>query len=45
MKIDQEKKSFTFVVDEVPALAGVDPFLLLIDRLPDDNMKKPALVD
>jgi aminopeptidase N len=45
VKINEEKKSFTFVVDEVPALAGVDPFLLLIDRLPDDNMKKPALVD
>ena len=44
-KIEQEKNSFTFVVDEVPALAGVDPFSLLIDRLPDDNMKKPSLVE
>ena len=45
VKIDQEKNTFTFMVDEVPALAGVDPFSLLIDRLPDDNMKKPVLVE
>ena len=35
-------KTFTFVVDEEPALAGVDPFNLLIDRLPEDNLKKPT---
>ena len=44
VKIDKEHSSFQFIVNEVPALAGVDPFSLLIDRLPDDNMKKPALV-
>jgi ABC-2 type transport system permease protein len=43
VKIDQEENSFKFVVAEEPVLAGVDPFLLLIDRLPDDNMKKPVL--
>jgi len=43
VKVDQEKSSYTFVVDEVPVLAGVDPFSLMIDRLPDDNMKKPKL--
>jgi hypothetical protein len=30
----------TFAVDELPDQAGVDPFLLLIDRVPDDNVKK-----
>jgi hypothetical protein len=33
----------TFTVDELPDQAGVDPFLLLIDRVPDDNTKKPTL--
>lgn len=45
VKIEQENSTFKFVVDEVPALAGVDPFLLLIDRLPEDNMKKPTEVN
>lgn len=45
VKINKDISSFTFVVDEVPALAGVDPFSLLIDRLPADNMKKPVRVD
>jgi aminopeptidase N len=34
----------SFITDELPDEAGVDPFLLLIDRIPDDNVKKPALV-
>jgi hypothetical protein len=34
----------TFTVDELPDQAGVDPFLLLIDRVPDDNTKKLTLV-
>jgi ABC-2 type transport system permease protein len=33
----------TFTVDEAPEQAGVDPFLLLIDRLPDDNVKKVSI--
>ena len=41
VKIKSNQAEYTFMVDEVPALAGVDPFLLLIDRLPDDNLKKP----
>lgn len=36
---------FVFVVDEVPDKAGIDPFLLLIDRMPRDNTKKVKLVD
>ena len=45
VKMDQEANQYKFVVDQVPALAGIDPFLLLIDRLPEDNMKKPELQD
>jgi ABC-type transport system involved in multi-copper enzyme maturation permease subunit len=34
------KRTFTFVVDQLPEKAGIDPLRLLIDRVPDDNMKK-----
>jgi len=37
------KSERTFTVDELPEKAGVDPFLLLIDRIPDDNTKKVTL--
>ena len=43
--ITKPKNEFTFTVNQPPALAGVDPFLLLIDRMPDDNLKKPTLED
>jgi ABC-2 type transport system permease protein len=33
------ERTYTFTVDEAPAKAGIDPFLLLIDRTPDDNTK------
>ncbi len=33
------QKTYTFTVNEAPAKAGIDPFLLLIDRVPDDNTK------
>jgi hypothetical protein len=29
----------TFTLNELPDKAGVDPFNLLIDRIPDDNVK------
>ncbi len=32
--------TFTFVVDELPERAGIDPFLLLVDRMPQDNTKR-----
>ncbi len=44
-KITQPKNVFKFVVDRQPHQVGVDPFLLLIDRQPDDNMKKPTRVN
>ena len=45
VKVNEETGQFTFVVDELPDLVGVDPFSLLIDRTPDDNMKTPSLVN
>jgi ABC-2 type transport system permease protein len=44
MHVTQLRSTETFTVDELPAEAGVDPFLLLIDRIPDDNVKKVSLV-
>ncbi|MEM6321965.1 MAG: M1 family aminopeptidase, partial [Bacteroidota bacterium] len=32
--------SFTLIVDELPYEAGIDPNYLLIDRLPEDNIRK-----
>ena len=37
--------TYTFVTDTKPDKAGVDPLLLLIDRVPDDNLKKVDLVN
>jgi aminopeptidase N len=31
--------TYTFTVDKAPDTAGIDPFDLLIDRIPDDNTK------
>jgi|694.fasta_scaffold00426_12 ABC-2 type transport system permease protein len=40
VKIDQENNMFKFVVDKKPYQAGIDPYNYLIDRVPDDNLKK-----
>lgn len=37
--ITQPVSTFTFTVDEKPDKAGVDPFSLLVDRNPEDNLK------
>jgi ABC-2 type transport system permease protein len=37
-KIEQEQQEFTVIVDKVPAQAGIDPLIKLIDRNPDDNV-------
>jgi ABC-2 type transport system permease protein len=34
------KGSFTFTTDSLPEKAGIDPLLLLVDRVPDDNLAK-----
>jgi len=37
------KSTHTFTVAELPYQAGVDPFVLLIDRVPDDNVKQVTI--
>ena len=37
-KITQEDQTFTFIVDQQPTRAGIDPYNKLIDRIADDNM-------
>ena len=37
--------TYTFVTDAKPDKAGIDPLLLLIDRIPDDNLKKVEFVN
>ena len=39
----QRNGTYTFVTPSVPDKAGIDPFALLIDRIPDDNMKSVAV--
>jgi len=39
------QSTYTFTTNEKPDKAGVDPLLLLIDRVPDDNLKKVDLVN
>ena len=40
VKINKTTNTFTFIVDEKPHKAGVDPFSLLVDLSPEDNMKE-----
>ena len=42
VKVQSGLNKFSFVVTEVPETAGVDPFSLLIDRVPADNLRKPT---
>jgi hypothetical protein len=41
--ITQRNSTFTFITDSLPDKAGIDPFALLIDRIPDDNLKSVTL--
>jgi aminopeptidase N len=41
--ITQRNSTFSFTVAQMPASAGIDPFALLIDRIPDDNTKNVTL--
>jgi len=43
MHITKRNSTFTFVTSQLPVKAGIDPFALLIDRIPDDNMKEVVL--
>jgi ABC-2 type transport system permease protein len=40
-----KQSTWTFTTEEKPDKAGVDPLLLLVDRVPDDNLKKVDLVN
>jgi ABC-2 type transport system permease protein len=40
LRMNKEKQQFTTIIKEEPYNAGVDPDYLLIDRVPDDNLKK-----
>jgi ABC-2 type transport system permease protein len=39
----QRDSRFTFTTAQLPEKAGIDPFALLIDRIPDDNLKNVTL--
>lgn len=39
IKFNQEKQSYTFVVNELPAKAAIDPKRILIERVYKDNFK------
>jgi hypothetical protein len=39
------RSTYTFTTPELPDRAGADPFLLLIDRNPDDNAKHVTLLE
>lgn len=43
MHITRQNSTFTFTTAQPPDTAGIDPFLLLIDRVPDDNVKSVKL--
>jgi ABC-2 type transport system permease protein len=43
LHITQRYSAFTFITAQLPEKAGIDPFALLIDRIPDDNVKNVAL--
>jgi len=38
--VTEPRQTFEFIVDEPPYEAGVDPNYYLIDRMPEDNMKR-----
>jgi hypothetical protein len=42
--ITQTRSTYTFTTPELPDQAGADPFLLLIERRPDDNTKHVTLL-
>jgi ABC-2 type transport system permease protein len=44
VRITNKQATFTFTTDSLPEKAGIDPFALLIDRVPDDNTKPVTLV-
>lgn len=43
LKLTDKENTFTFRVKEKPYQAGIDPYNYLIDRLPNDNVKRVTL--
>jgi ABC-type transport system involved in multi-copper enzyme maturation permease subunit len=43
MHITQRNSTFTFTTPQPPEKAGIDPFALLIDRIPEDNVKNVTM--
>jgi ABC-type transport system involved in multi-copper enzyme maturation permease subunit len=43
LHVTQRYSSFTFTTPQLPEKAGIDPFALLIDRIPDDNVQDVTL--
>ena len=39
-KITKAENTFTFIVDKEPYEAGIDPYNYLVDRIPEDNVKR-----
>jgi len=42
LKITKKDNTFSFRTKELPYQAGIDPYNYLIDRIPDDNIKKTS---
>lgn len=40
VKITDKENTFTFLTTEKPYQAGIDPYYYVVDRVPDDNLKK-----
>lgn len=40
VRITKKDNTFTFITDEMPDKAGIDPNSLMIDRMPKDNLKE-----
>jgi aminopeptidase N len=41
LKFDRKENTFTFRTKEKPYQVGIDPYNYLVDRLPEDNLRKP----
>ena len=39
-RMREKENTFVFITKEKPAQAGIDPYYYLVDRMPDDNLKK-----
>jgi hypothetical protein len=40
VKLNSKENTFTFLTKEQPWQAGIDPYYYLVDRVPEDNLKK-----